>query len=146
MQTRSSGIGSPGDFAQRMARQSIRVKTKTRVIYEGARQKAFVSVVFGSEITGAPGQPVDTTALRTSWYIRNESPTSDVTATQSPYARQNEDGIARPGGGEYRLLSPVGGRWSVALTVAGWPRLVQNVAQTLGSATESSGSSGSAAA
>ena len=127
-----AGGAAPGDFAQRMARRAVKVEANARQVYEDARQLAFQSIVFVSDVTGSQGQPVDTGALRASWHIVNEGPNADRIVTDSPYAPQNEDGIARPGGGEYRLLAATGGRWSVALTIAGWHRIVAAVAPRAG--------------
>jgi hypothetical protein len=67
----------------------------------------YESVVEGSSVTSAPGQPVDTGALKKSWKK------ADV-----PYASFIEEG-------EYTQRSSVGGPHSRKLTVAGFKRLVK---------------------
>lgn len=120
-----------GRFAEGLDRFAVRVKTKAQLIHEADVAKTYTSIVFGSELTGAPGQPVGPDDpphehLRESWKTQAESPTRTAIFTESPYAKSNEDGIARPGGGPYRLLSPVGGRRSVALTKANFDRIHQS--------------------
>ena len=86
------------------------------------------SIVNGSAVTGAPGQVVADEhggQLKGSWQLRFESPTVAVIETACPWAPQNEDGIARPGGGPYVQRSATGGRWSVRKTIIGWPRIVE---------------------
>jgi hypothetical protein len=101
------------------------------------------SIAVGSPITGSPGQPVGQYGpgyhagevggtLRASWQV--EFPTDDTArvTTKSDWAEQNEDGIARPGGGPYLQRSGVGGRHSVALTLAGAQRLLDHVVKEAG--------------
>lgn len=91
---------------------------------------AHESIVSGSPLTGAPGQPVDEGELRASWQLAFPSAEVAEITTKSSYALPNETGI-RHDGRPYRLLSPVGGRWSVALTIAGMPRIVEHEARRL---------------
>ena len=80
------------------------------------------SVQEGSPITGAPGQPVDTGALRASWQIQFESPYTALVSTNLDYAPAIEDGVGPFGPMTQRSL--VGGYHSVKLTIAGWQRVV----------------------
>ena len=92
------------------------------------------SIQFGSALTGAPGQVVadeNGGDLRGSWATEFEDPNNALVSTYSPYAPQNEDGIARPGGGPYVQRSATGGRWNVALTRMGFQRIVDDVAAKL---------------
>lgn len=92
------------------------------------------SIQFGSPLTGSPGQVVADEgggALRASWQSEFEDSSNALISTSSLYAPQNEDGIARPGGGPYVQRSAVGGRWSVALTRMGFQRIVDDVAAKL---------------
>jgi hypothetical protein len=88
------------------------------LVFVGFVTHSHKSIVEGDEISGSEGQPVDTANLRTSWgapiFL---SKTEALSATNVPYAQSNEDGIARPGGGPYRLRASVGGRFSIQLTV-----------------------------
>jgi len=96
-----------------------------RDVFDKTGELIYTSIVEGSAITGAPGQPVDEGGLRASWSrVYEDANTQLIGSGLSSYNLQNEDGIARPGGGEYKLKSPVGGRHSVALTVAGFGAIV----------------------
>lgn len=83
------------------------------------------SIHTGSPITGAPGQPVDTGALRASWQLT--FPTSEIAeiTTKIAYAKAIEDGIGRYG--PMTVRSEVGGFHSVALTRTNFPRLLDHV-------------------
>jgi hypothetical protein len=107
-----------------MAAVATRLRADLNMLFTDSVEMARESIVDGSPVTGAPGQPVEDDVLRQSWKKEFLSPTHATVLTDSPYAESNEDGIARPGGGPYRLLSPVGGRFSIAKTVAGWGRIV----------------------
>ena len=122
-------------FGDDLQRFTAKVDTRSRAVFNGVVAAAHESITKGSPITGAPGQPVGQSgpgyhegeiggALLASWNVLFEAPFVASIVTNSPYAKQNEDGIARPGGGEYRHLSTIGGRHSVALTVAGVPHLL----------------------
>jgi len=99
---------------------------------------AYESITEGSAITGAPGQPVDTGFLKGSWQNLFLGPLSRLIATNVAYAPVIEEnsraayvpsGVQRPkpppGGSTTRHKSTVGGNHSVALTRAGWQRLVE---------------------
>lgn len=92
------------------------------------------SIVFGSPLTGAPGQvvaDVDGGTLRASWQTEFEDSNNALISTKVPWAPQNEDGIARPSGGPYVQRSAIGGRWSVALTRMNSQRILDDVAAKL---------------
>ena len=76
------------------------------------------SVVEGSEITGAPGQPVDTGFLKSSWIARFLEAWRWTTTTAAAYAKHIEEAVG------LTLRSEVGGFHSVKLTIAGWQRIV----------------------
>lgn len=105
--------GKAGDAAQQMHR--------------GVVELAFQSIVEGSPVTGAPGQPVDTGNLKGSWQHIPEGPTTSLIATKVLYAPQIEDGTRA--GRSLVLRSAVGGFHSVKLTVAGWARIVEQIAR-----------------
>ena len=84
------------------------------------------SIVSGSPTTGAPGSPVDTGALRASWHTEIVSPEVARIVTNIEYAPYVEDGISRSG---KPMNFRVGGPHSVALTLAGGPKLVAQVVQ-----------------
>lgn len=111
-------------FALDMAAMGASLRADVDKMFDDSVNLAAESIVNGSAITGAPGQPVEEDVLRKSWVTDKLSPTHATVTTDNPYAESNEDGIARPGMGPYRLLSPTGGRWSISKTVAGWGRIV----------------------
>lgn len=85
------------------------------------------SVTEGSEITGAPGQPVDTGTLKGNW-LANQKFVSDIvweTWSNLDYAEPIEEGVGPYG--QLTLRSAVGGFHSVAMTRAGWQRIVDYV-------------------
>lgn len=110
-------------FSDDIKRWTLKVDRQSREVFVASAMKAHESIVVGSPITGSPGQPVDAGILRGSWTVDIEGDVATI-ATNVPWAPPNEDGIARPGGGAYVQRSTVGGRWSVALTRAGFPKLV----------------------
>jgi hypothetical protein len=88
------------------------------------------SIVFGSPVTGSPGQVVadeNGGNLRSGWTLDFPTPDTARSYTNVVYAESNEDGIARPGGGPYIQRSAIGGRWSVASTRVNFDRLVDHV-------------------
>lgn len=94
------------------------------VVTEGAIEVQH-SVVEGSEITGAPGQPVDTGTLKGSFIPERINDLEWMISTNLVYAPPIEAGIGPHG--SLTLRSKVGGFHSVALTRAGWPRIVETV-------------------
>jgi hypothetical protein len=86
------------------------------------------SIVEGSEITGAPGQPVDTGNLRASWIPVFASPKEATITSNAVYAPSIEDGVSYAHGGTpLTQRSPVGGFHSLKLTIAGFQRIVDVV-------------------
>lgn len=100
--------------------------TNSDALYLGVGDECLRSIQEGSEITGAPGQQVDSGALKGSWQRWFPSPTEQTIATDSPYAQQEEDGIAYSGK-PITQHSTVGGPHSTKLTVAGFKRIVEVV-------------------
>jgi hypothetical protein len=81
------------------------------------------SIRVGSPLTGAPGQPVDTGALRNSWETTFPTKSTAEVSTAQNYAPYIEDGAGM------QLRSKVGGFHSVKLTRAGWQRIVDAMVQ-----------------
>ncbi len=81
-------------------------------------------VKFGGGVTGAPGQPLKSGALRNSYQLTFPTPTTSQIATDKPYARSIELGVGPHG--PLTLRSSIGGFHSIALVVAGFDRLVAN--------------------
>jgi hypothetical protein len=111
-------------FKLQMDAVAARVGVNIHTLFRESVKSAEYSIRFGSGVTGAPGQPVDSEELRLSWKTDMLTPEHATVTSDCEWAPQNEDGIARPGGGSYNLRSFVGGRWSIAKTVAGWGSLV----------------------
>lgn len=95
------------------------------------------SIQNGSPVTGAPGQPVGQYGpgynpgevggtLKASWQIVLESERRARVMTNEVYAPENEYGIRQKDGKPYTQRSTVGGRHSVALTMAGWDKIVDD--------------------
>ena len=89
------------------------------------------SIQHGSEITAAPGQPVQTGNLINSWQVIRISPFKTQISTNVIYAPGIEDGVLYGPGGkvvtELVLRSEVGGFHSLKLTRAGFQDLVNSV-------------------
>lgn len=107
-------------------------------VFVGSVNAVHGSVVEGSAVTGAPGQPVDTGNLRASWQETFPEPLVGQTATNVAYAESIEHGQQAPyttaagtqvTPGPMTLRSSVGGFHSVKLTRAGWQDIVRDVAQ-----------------
>jgi phage gpG-like protein len=87
----------------------------TAAIFEDVGMEAQRSIVEGSELTGAPGQPVDTGNLKTSWTRSYDSPTRQTIGTNVVYAPFIEDGVGPHG--PLTLRSTLGGFHSIAHTL-----------------------------
>lgn len=121
-------------FRDDFQRATTKVLTDSRIVFVSSATEFFNSIVFGSALTGSPGQPVadvDGGNLRASWQLTFPTPTSALVSTNSVYAPPNEDGIARPSGGPYLLRASIGGRFSVALSTWGLSKIVLEEARRL---------------
>jgi hypothetical protein len=123
-------------FADDMLRFKLQVQTRTKEIFDAVVQEATHSIVEGSEITSAPGQPVGQYGpgyhngriggtLKASWQARSTGELEAVISTDVPYAPYIEEGGNSRG--PFQLRSSVGGFHSVKLTIAGMPRIVDVV-------------------
>lgn len=113
-------------FEEDLRRHERRVRQRWDGIHRGVAAEVFKSVVEGSPITGAPGQPVKYEDLKKSW--KRVSPSRLITniITDSPYAEIIENN--RRGA---RLRSKVGGFHSVKMTRAGFQGIVRYVNRRL---------------
>jgi hypothetical protein len=118
-------------FADGVKAFGVKVERVAQDVFVGVVQETHTSIVTGSPLTGAVGQPVDTGALRASWQITFVSPTSAVIATNLVYAPIIEDGIAASGK-PIQFKSQVGGAHSVKQTVANFDRIVEAEAAKAG--------------
>ena len=116
-------------FADELHTFSLKVQTKVPEVFTGVVDETHRSIQLGSEITGAPGQPVDTGNLRASWEKWYDSPTQATIATNVVYAPYIEEGMNSRGG--FTLRSAVGGFHSVKMTVAGFQRIVDMVTKSV---------------
>ena len=115
-------------FSDDLKRFALKVETQNKAIFAGVVDLTHQSIQLGSPVTGAPGQPVDTGNLRASWQKTYESPSVALITTSVEYAKSIEDGLSYAHGGKpMTLRSPVGGFHSVALTRAGFQRIVEYV-------------------
>lgn len=110
-------------FGDRIALRVDRAKTKAKTAFPRICAEFQRSVVDGSELTNAPGQPVDTGRLKASWIGEFQDENHFVLSTDVPYARIIEDNERGA-----QLRSSVGGFHSVALSVAGFGAIVDHVA------------------
>jgi len=115
-----------GSFADAVNRFTLTVEARNGALFTGCVEEVARSIVLGSEITGAPGQPVQTGALRASWQTVFESPTRAVIGTNMAYAEAIEDGVGPYG--PLTLRSTVGGFHSAKMTIAAWGRIQAAVA------------------
>lgn len=91
------------------------INATTAAIFEDVGMEAQRSIVEGSELTGAPGQPVQTGNLKTSYTRWYDSPTKQTIGTNVVYAPDIEDGVGPRG--PLTLRSTVGGFRSIAHTL-----------------------------
>lgn len=113
-------------FANDMDRAVANTKARLKALHLGVATEVQRSIQEGSEITGAPGQPVDTGNLRASWQLTFPGEWVAESSTGVEYAPPIEHGVGPYG--PLTLRSQVGGFHSVALTAAGADRIVDVVA------------------
>ena len=132
-------------FASDIKRFVRKVEQRNRAVYVGVATAVHGSVVRGSYVTGALGQPVDTGFLQGSWKL-NIGKEEATIATNVAYARVIEDnnraaydarGVLpekKDGGAPSRksIKSTVGGHHSVKTTIAGATLLQDAVLRDLG--------------
>jgi hypothetical protein len=112
-------------FPQALSAFHRKVEVRVRELTVGVVDELKRSIVEGSPITSAPGQPVDTGALRASWTADFPSQNEARIYTQMRYANIIEDGESE--GHPITLRSEVGGFHSVKLTVANADKVVEHV-------------------
>jgi hypothetical protein len=119
-------------FRDEWAREVNAVMDEASVVLDMSAQLALQSIQFGSQLTGATGQPVDTGNLRNSWQDERVSSTEHIISTPVIYAQNIEDGISSHGT-PMTLRSAVGGFHSVALTVSSFDRILESAVHAVGS-------------
>jgi hypothetical protein len=118
-------------FADQLRAFAAKAERITRDTFVNTTTEVQRSVVEGSEVTGAPGQPVDTGTLKNSFTPEFTSDSTWQTTTNLAYAPYIEDGV-RPDGVTLTLRSAVGGFHNVKLTRAGWERIIETAAKQAG--------------
>jgi hypothetical protein len=122
---------------ERAMREMVaQIDARTAQLFEGVGAEAEHSIVDGSELTTASGQPVDTGFLKGSWSRVYDSPTRQTISTNAAYAEAVEDGVGPHGPRAYGAErsdtstgSTVGGSHSVAKTVIALPRVLDVVTE-----------------
>lgn len=107
--------------------EAFEAKLQKRIVQVHARV-AFAlrdSIVDGSPITGAPGQPVDTGNLKASWQLTFPTPLLARLVTSAVYAEAIENGVGPSG--PMVLQSEVGGFHSVRQTRTHFQKLVDKI-------------------
>lgn len=110
--------------ADQVRQFSLKVRSRSAAIFQTVVEDTRDSIVEGSVVTGAPGQPVDTGALRASWQTVRPSPTRAVIGTNLSYAKAVEDGVGPEGPRVYGRKNNIGGSHSVKMTVRSFDRIV----------------------
>lgn len=121
-------------FADQIRDFAVKVEARTETAFANIIASTFDSIVNGSELTGAPGQPVGEYGpgyhpgevggdLKASWQLSDVTPTSGLISTNSEHAVQNEYGISATDG-PYVQRTSIGGRHSVAQTIANFDKIV----------------------
>lgn len=130
------------DFSRALELFAVKAKFATHEVFVRSAQLAHESIKVGSQISGAPGQPLDTGALRNSW-ILDVGATEATITTNIAYAPVIENGVRaaydargvqpvrkrQAEGGTPRRKSTVGGPHSVKLTINGFGRIVAHAAR-----------------
>jgi hypothetical protein len=117
-------------FGTDLKRWKEKVEFASHEVFVNTASAAHSSIQNGSTVTGAPGQPVDTGNLKSSWQLNFTSPTAAEITTNVVYAKGIEEGISSHGT-PITFRSSVGGAHSVALTRANLQRLVDDEARKL---------------
>lgn len=114
-------------FLDDIRAHNAKVEQKLALVQDGLETELFRSIVEGSEITGAPGQPVSMAnvptagELRDSWTME-KGETETVISTDVSYAPDVEYDLR---GQHFTNHGP----FSLNLTVAGFSRIVEVVGQ-----------------
>jgi hypothetical protein len=112
------------DFRNQLLGFSVKIQRMERDVFVGVTEEVHKSIVEGSPITGAAGQPVDTGALRASWTPAFLDANTWQDTTHLIYAPVIEDNLRGA-----TLRSSVGGFHSVRYTRVGFSRIVDYVVQ-----------------
>jgi len=133
------------DFEKNLRKFAVKQERMTRTLFLNVASACKDSIVEGSSITGAPGQPVGQYGpgyhpgltggtLKASWQLVFENATTAVIGSKLVYAPPIEEGTNK--GRQLTLRSTVGGFHSVAKTITGYRRLVDAEAAKLQGSTK----------
>ena len=120
-------------WESQIAKFQAKLDRRVNDVFLNTAEKIRDSAVFGSDITGAPGQPVDTGNLKNSWQLTHPEKLLARITTNVEYAEAVEEGIQAPyttkGGTTVTphamvFKSAKGGPHSVRLTRSGFDRIV----------------------
>jgi hypothetical protein len=120
-------------YKEDIDRFTFNVSKRVAAVSANAAFKVHESITVGSALTGAPGQPVDTNTLLSSWAVVPQDLFTWLISTNVRYARNIEYGISR-WGTPITIRSAVGGIGSVRLTRTAWPRIVDDAVREEGGA------------
>lgn len=104
-------------FADDVKRFTVLVTGRVEGVGAAVAADIHASIVDGSPVTGAPGQPVDTGNLKASWILR-PVPQGWEVSTNVAYAPGIEDGISQRWGTPMQVRSHTGGFHSAKTTIA----------------------------
>jgi len=112
-------------FEKDLALFQAKLQRRIGLVHKEVSNEMRKSVVRGSEITGAPGQPVQTGNLAGSWNLLFPEPLLSELLTNVVYAPAIEEGEGPKG--PLTLRSKVGGFHSVKKTRSAFQLLVNHV-------------------
>lgn len=118
-------------FASDLALFDAKIRTRQKRIFFGTANAMHRSIVFGSTVTGAPGQPVDQGDLKNSWFAEHIAEFLFATSTPIAYAPGIEAGRSQKTGRRLILRSSTGGFHSVEITKDQFQKLVNSVVRKL---------------
>ena len=110
------------DFDKEITQFIVTVDQNLKDVFAEMVGTTHESIVDGSALTGAPGQPVDTGNLRTSWNAQFVSDTEAVVQTNVEYAPYVEDNV-----NNVRFKNH--GPHSVKMTIAAFQKIADASAQ-----------------
>jgi voltage-gated potassium channel Kch len=115
-------MADANSFAADLNHFALKLKTRSQAVFVNVVSATADSIINGSALTGSPGQPVDTGVLKASWITSFDTPSSAIIASGGAASAYNT--IIEHNIRGATLRSAVGGFHSVALTVAGFDRIV----------------------
>ena len=121
-------------FSDEVQRFVDEAKARVELVGGKCADAVFESVVHGSPVSGAPGQPDSGDErgydLIASWERKRIGETEWLIGTKLHYAPWMEE-MLMPSGKALTQRSSVGGPHSVKLTVAAWPQIVEHTVKQL---------------